>query len=315
MRVTDAKLAIMKIYVLTKSLRNMVGTGCMVALCLLTNASVAQPTAELRVAVIGGLEMSGVWTRIEAAAGAELDLQILTVMAAPKERVVPAFMQGEVDFLLIHGGDETFALESLGYSDAARTWGYNEFVIVGPPADPAGVAESASGVAALRKIQAGGQPLITFRDAGSHQVLRRLMDNAGLVPAQFNLLHDSALQAQQILNQAAQQNAYVIVGHLPVAFERMPTYGMQVLLQGDPAMRRAYVIVTPGPLHPASAAARTNAKRLAAYLVSDAGQAMLGETNLDDNTPWIYPRSAASGLLDMRPRQGGQPGQGFRATQ
>ena len=103
--------------------------------------------------------MSGVWPRIEETAEKSLDLDIITVLAAPKEQVVPAFIRGEADLLLIHGGDETFALEAVGYASALRTWGYNEFVIVGPTDDPARIAGAESGRDAMLKIQASMQPL------------------------------------------------------------------------------------------------------------------------------------------------------------
>lgn len=255
---------------------------------------------ELRIAVIGGLERSGDWARIKESAEEHLTLNIATVIAAPKEQVIPAFMSGDADALLIHGGDETFALESLGYGSALRTWGYNEFVFVGPEGDPAGISKARSGQDALQKIQTSGQPLISFRDPGSHQILKRLMDQAGLVPGQLNLLHDSASRPQQILRQAKNDGAYVIVGHIPVASGRMPSEGVRILLQGDPAMRRAYVIVTPGIRHPATPAARSNAEKLARYLLSDQGQQIVGGLGPDDKS-WLFPRSEATGLLQFGP--------------
>lgn len=275
---------------------------CFSFLCFFMSMPGFAAETELGVAVIGGLDMSGVWTRIEAAAEAELGLDISTEVAAPKEEVVPAFMRGDVDLLLIHGGDETFALEALGYASALRTWGYNDFVFVGPEADPAGIASATSGSEVMRLLQASQQPLISFRDIGSQQVVRRLMEGTGLIPAQFNLITDRVERAQQILTQASEDNAYVVVGHMPVAFGRMQSEGVKILYGGDPGMRRAYVIVTPGPLHPAGSAARANAERLATYLVSEAGQALLAESGPAAGVPWIYPRASGGGLLDLPAR-------------
>jgi len=258
---------------------------------------------ELKVAVIGGLDMSGVWSRIEESAEKSLDLDITTVIAAPKEQVVPAFMRGEADLLLIHGGDETFALEALGYASALRTWGYSEFVFVGPTADPAGVEQAASGREAIQKIQASKQSLIAFRDPGSHQVVKRLLDQAGLVPGQMQLLPDTVSRSQQILQLAASDQAYVVVGHMPVAFGRMPSEGVRILLSGDSSMHRAYVVVTPGAQHPATESARDNAEKLAAYLLSEDGQRILGEAGPSEGVPWVYPRVGASGMLQFRPQQ------------
>ncbi|MDA1372848.1 MAG: hypothetical protein O2971_19130 [Proteobacteria bacterium] len=272
----------------------------LLSVCLFASISTHGLTAdtELNVAIIGGLEMSGVWPLLESRAEEALGMQITTRLTAPKEQVVPAFIRGEVNALLIHGGDETFALESLGYAEALRTWGYNEFVFVGPASDPADLAGAVSGKEAMLKLQSSGAPLISFRDIASQQIIRRLLDSAGLFPRDINLIPDTAGRPQQILLQAERDQAYVIVGHMPVAFNRMPSGDTKIVLSGDPAMRRAYVVVTPGMQHPATAAARNNATRLADFLVSEEGQdaiAAIGRAG----TPWIFPRDAAGALLNF----------------
>lgn len=103
----------------------------------------------LRVALIGGLERTDFWSGMEPAIEAALGFELDTVASAPGEEVVPVFMRGEADLLLMHGGDETFAPEALGFAGPLRTWGYNEFVFVVPAADPAGIAEATTGREAI----------------------------------------------------------------------------------------------------------------------------------------------------------------------
>ena len=65
-----------------------------------------------------------------------------------------------------------------------------------------------------------------------------------------------------------------------------------VLVRDDPAMRRPYVVVEPGPRHPAGPAARAAAKTLADYLTGPAGQADLTTLAREDAArggPWIFP--------------------------
>jgi len=256
-------------------------------------------TAKIKVAVVGGIEMSGVWPRVAEAAEQALDVDVETVMASPKEGIVPAFMNGHADLLLIHGGDETFALQALGYADALRTWGYNEFAIVGPESDLAGVTGSSSGAEAIRRIQASGQPVMLFRDPGSYNILQKLLEQAGFTPSDFNWVIDGARRPQQILTQASQSGAYALVGHIPVAFGRMPSPGMEVMVTGDPVMRRAYVIATPGINHPASEATKALAEKLSSFLLSETGQAaILPDMSLDP--VWILPRTEASVELTRR---------------
>lgn len=253
---------------------------------------------ELKVAVIGGLDMSGFWPQMERTIEESLDINIETILASPKEQVVPAFVNGEADVLLMHGGDEAFALEAQGYAGPLRTWGYNEFVFVGPTEDPADLAFATSGVDAMQRLQETGAPLISFRDVASQQIIRRLLDAAGLYPRDINLINDTAGRQQEILLQADMDQAYVIVGHMPVAFNRMPSDGTKIVLQGDPAMRRGYVALVPGPRHPASTRARAQASELVNFLVSDAGQDALRAIQLD-GVPWILDKTAGATLIQF----------------
>lgn len=63
---------------------------------------------------------------------------------APKEGVIPPFRRGEADLLLIHGSDETYALQAAGLAAPLRAWAMNEHVIVGPDDDPPHSVEGAN---------------------------------------------------------------------------------------------------------------------------------------------------------------------------
>jgi len=256
------------------------------------DAAPSAPT--VRVAVVGGLVLSGVWPTLCQKAELATGLRIETVAAAPKEGVVPAFRKGEAELLLIHGSDETYGLQAAGLAAPLRAWAMNEHVIVGPDADPAGVAQASDAADALRRIIAANAPMMGFRDPGSFAIVAGLMRAAGLRPGPRQQLFDDSDSAQGVLRSAAANSAYVVVGHIPVAFGKMPSAGMRILLKGDPAMRRVYVAVEPGPQHPASARQRAMAHRLAAYLLSARGQSDLAEANLKAGGPWVFPVMEAS---------------------
>jgi len=107
-------------------------------------------------------------------------------------------------------------------------------------------------------------------------------------------LPDEGEQAHQVVTAAAKHGAYVVVGHIPVAFGKTPLGDYRVLLRGDPDLRRTFVLVEPGPRHPAGAAQRALARRLAEYLLGPRGQAALVEANQAIATPerpgpWVFP--------------------------
>lgn len=273
------------------TLRLSAALSLVTALC---SAPALAATPTVRVAVVGGLSLCGVWPVLAKQAEAATGLHIETVAAAPKEGVVPLFARGDADLLLIHGSDETYQLQAQGLAAPLRAWAQNEHVIVGPADDPAKVGEAPNGVAAVRRIATADAALIGFRDPGSFSTMQHLWRAANIRPGPRQQLFDNAEQPQQVLQAAAKLNAYVVAGHIPVAFGKMPAGNYRVLLAGDPAMRRVYVAVEPGPRHPAITAQRTRAKRLVNYLLSAAGQAALAAANdavatTERPGPWIFP--------------------------
>lgn len=246
----------------------------------------------LSVAVIGGIVLCGVWERLAPRLEQGSGLAIRTVASAPKEGVVPPFRKGEADVLLIHGSDESLALAYQGVSGPLRVWGANEHVIVGPSEDPAGIKGLSDGAAALARIAATKASMIGFRDPGSHGVLQNLIRRSGVPVSSEWLLVDTLPDSHQVLELASRRRAYVIVGHIPVVFEKLRGDGLQVLVHGDPRMRRPYVVLEPGPRHPAPDEKRIAARRFAEYLVSTAGQADLVEADRAAGGPWIFPLAA-----------------------
>lgn len=180
-------------------------------------------------------------------------------------------------------------------------------VFVGPAHDPAQLTSAESGSDAMLRLAASQQALIYFRDVGSLQVVRRLLDTAGLDPADLHILMDDVDRPRNILEQAAREQAYVIVGHMPVAFGRMEAEGVTIVYRGDPAMRRGYSVVTPGPAHPASSAARGLARRVADYLISQEGQRAVEQAGQSRGEQWILPRSAGDALIEFNSGNAGNP--------
>jgi tungstate transport system substrate-binding protein len=249
----------------------------------------------VRVAVVGGLTLCGVWPELARRAEAATGLAIETVATAPKEGVVPVFRRGEADLLLIHGGNETHALEAAQIAAPLRVWGWNEHVIVGPPDDPAEVATATSAAEALARVIQADAPMIGFRDPGSFAIVQGLLRAHDLRPGARQHLFDESKAPQMVLRSAAKKGAYAVVGHIPVAFGRMPNAGLKVLFRGDPAMRRAYLLVEPGARHPATPERRERARRLAAYLLGPDGQAALQEADRAAGGPWIFPNPPHTG--------------------
>ncbi|MDR0258756.1 MAG: tungsten ABC transporter permease [Comamonas sp.] len=279
-------------------LQHSAATGAVLGLVGGCASMAGSPSAAgVQVAVVGGLVLCGVWPRVAEAAGKALALPVTTVAAAPKEGVVPAFARGDAQMLLIHASDEAMALEAAGLAGPARVWGWNEHVIAGPAADPVGVRQAANGTDALRRIARAQAPFIALRDPGSYTVVQRLWRRGGVRPDARWLRVDTGPQPQAVLQLAAELKAYAVVGHIPLHFGKMSGPGIELLLHGDPLMRRPYVLLTPGPKHPATQAQRQAVQELADYLLGTAGQQALADANAATAGPWVFAReSVPAGL-------------------
>ena len=253
----------------------------------------------LRIAVVGGIDRCGVWPRLAEQVTRATGIDLETVAVGPKETLLPLYREGRADVMLIHGGDEVFALASEGWVGSLTVWAYNDHVIVGPDDDPAGLAGTVDGVAAMRRLRDGRFPFVAFRDPGSHGIVQRLWRLGGITPSEDWVRLDATENPHDVLDFAAAHRAHVVVGRIPVLTGKRRLQGQRLLVAGDPAMRRAYVAAPPGPDHPASATTRDAAERFIAYLVSNEGQRALMAADAKAGGPWLFPlgRTTRAGPL------------------
>lgn len=236
--------------------------------------AIAADKPPVRVAVIGGMTMTGMWqelaNRFETDTGWKTEL----VITGPKGVLSDALKRGAVDLLTMHSSDETTDLVADGYGTHLRPWARNEHTIVGPAADPAGIRGMTDGAAALKKIAAARAPFVDFYGPGSRELAHKLWKSAGLKPEGEWVLKDESASPQEIVKFAEQKHAYVVVGRIPVTKGKMPLGGMEVLVQGDPEMRRPYMVMEANPQKFPTANV-AGARALADWLVGERGQRFL----------------------------------------
>lgn len=250
----------------------------------------------VRVVVIGGLTMIGFWQRLAPVVEAATQTRLELVATGNKDVIVPVFTARQADLMLIHGGDEVIALLALGQAGRITAWGANEHVVIGPEADPAGVRGAPNGAEALQRIARTRARFIAFDDPGSHAIVQKLWRQADQPPPPGWREPDESPHPQQILAHAAARQAYVVAGHIPMAYGKMAAPGLAVLFKGDPAMRRPYVVVEqPEAPHAPCGLALNAPRRVAAYLASAEGQARIRQAGMARGEPWVFPLEPAGG--------------------
>jgi tungstate transport system substrate-binding protein len=220
-----------------------------VALALNLHAA-ENPTPNKRIvrcAVIGGMTMTGLWPEVVRMFEADTGYHCELVATGPRPEISAAFRAGKADLITMHSGDITTDLVADGYGIHMRPWTRNELSLVGPTNDPAHIRGMTNGASALRKIAEARARFVDFQGVGSRELVHNLWTAAGLEPKGDWVLKDDTVSKFDILQFARSNNAYVVVGYIPARLGKMNADGMEILVQGDPAMRRPFIVMEANP--------------------------------------------------------------------
>jgi tungstate transport system substrate-binding protein len=192
--------------------------------------------------------------------------------------------EGKVDLLTMHSGDITTDLVADGFGVNMRPWTRNELCILGPPDDPAHVRGMTNGADALRKISETKSRFVDFQGIGSRELTHTLWRLAGTDPKGEWVIRDDTVSKWNILQFARSNNAYVVVGYIPAQMGKMPAEGMEILVKGDPVMRRPFIVMETNPKK-FPRANFTGARALSDFLLSSNVQNFLLEFGRQTNGP------------------------------
>jgi len=250
----------------------------------------AADTHVVRCAVIGGMTMTGLWYQITKMFEAKTGYRIEVIATGPRPILDAAMRAGKVDLLTMHSGDITTDLVADGYGIDMRPWARNELCIVGPPDDPAHIRGMTNGAAALRKIAAAKAHFVDFADIGSRELVHTLWQQSGVEPRGEWLLQDQTVSRWNILQYARSNDAYVVVGYIPTQIGRMPATGMEIMVKGDPVMRRPFIVMETNPKK-FPQANYNGAKTLSDFLLSPEVQNFLLQFGTQTNgaSPLFFP--------------------------
>ena len=188
--------------------------------------------------------------------------------------------RGEADVVLAHSPQAEQTLMDEGFGAERRTVMYNDFVIVGPQDDPAGIAEVASATDAFRAIADSQSRFVSRGDeSGTNALELRLWKQAGIEPA-GDWYIESGTGMGETLNIANERGAYTIAdrGTYLALRDRLE---LPILVEGDPALLNIYHVIT---LNPANGP-RINTEggeAFLTFLLDPATQAFIGEFGVEE---------------------------------
>jgi len=217
-------------------------------------------------------EASGLFDHILPVFAAQTGIEV-RVVSQGTGQAMETGRRGDADVVLVHAREQEEAFVAQGYGVQRFDVMYNDFVIVGPGDDPAGVAMSGSAAGAMARIAAAGATFASRGDdSGTHLAELALWLGAGIDPAgRWYLSTGSGMGAT--LNTAAQIPAYALTDRGTWLSFANPG-PLQILFEGDPALVNRYGIILVNPdRHPHVKAEA--AQSFIDWIISDVGQAAI----------------------------------------
>lgn len=168
------------------------------------------------------------------------------VIAVGSGKALELAKNGDVDLTLVHARDAEQSFVAQGHGVERRDVMYNDFLIVGPASDPAGIRGEKNVLAALEKIVSSKARFISRGDnSGTDQREQAYWKDLGMKP-RGALYISAGLGMGEVLNMAQQLQAYTLTDRATYAAYRARN-GLAIAVEGDPRMLNPYGIIAVNP--------------------------------------------------------------------
>lgn len=167
---------------------------------------------------------------------------------------------GEADILWVHSPDDEMKFVEEGFGTGRITFLHNDFVLLGPAADPAKVKGTKKAADAFKKIAAAKALFVSRADqSGTHKKELKLWGAAGLKPGKEYYLEAGQGMAGT-LSIAEEKKAYVLVDR-STYLSMKKNLSLEIVSEGDEALINRYSLV----LIPVARFPKVNAPGAKAY--------------------------------------------------
>lgn len=198
------------------------------------------------------------------------------VVAVGTGQAIKNAMNGDGDVLLVHDTPAERRFVADGYGVERFDVMYNDFVVVGPPNDPAGIAGMKDTTAAFRKL-ADRKRLFASRgdNSGTHSKELALWKAAGVDPvaASGTWYRETGSGMGATLNTAVGMGAYALTDRGSwISFRNKGNY--EIVIEGDPELFNQYGVILVNPAKFQNVKAKQG-QAFVDWLLSDEGQAAI----------------------------------------
>ena len=243
----------------------------LIPLALTATLSIAQ-TPSIVMASTTSTEQSGLFGYLlpEFKKASGIDVKVVAVGTG---QAIDMGRRGDADVLFVHDQAAEEKLVAEGFALKRHPVMYNDFVLVGPAADPAGV-KGKDIAEALKKVSAAKAGFISRGDkSGTHAAELRYWQSAGVNSPAFSGYKACGCGMGPALNMAASLGAYALADRGTwLSFKNRA--GLAVLVEGDTRLFNPYGVLVVNPArHPQAKALQ--AQKFVDWVVSPAGQGVI----------------------------------------
>jgi len=197
--------------------------------------------------------------------------------------------KGEADVLLVHSPDDEKKFIADGYGVNRRLVMHNDFIVVGPPTDPAEIKGIKSAVEAFKKIASSKAIFISRGDnSGTHAKEKAIWKVAGLKYEGEKWYQQTGLGMGQTLNVASEKKAYTLAdrGTYLALKKRID---LDILAEGDAILLNIYHVIEVNPAK-FPKVNTVGGKAFADFMVSKEAQDMIKTFGVDKfGSPLFFP--------------------------
>ena len=247
------------------------------ALYLLLSPSPLHAETRLRMSTTTSVEDSGLMKELLPPFEKMHDVKV-DVIAVGTGQALKLGANGDVDLVFVHAKEAEEEFVAKGYGVNRREVMYNDFIIIGPKDDPAGVIGN-DAVRALRMIAEKKSPFISRGDeSGTHKKEKKIWELAGIKPSGPWYLETGQGMGATI-QVATEKQGYCLADRgTYLAFEKKTD--LIILSEGDDRLLNIYGIIAVNPeRHPH--VKYDLAITLINWITSLEGQRIIGEYKKD----------------------------------
>ena len=157
--------------------------------------------------------------------------------------------RGDADVVLVHAKNQELKAVEEGFFVNRHDVMYNDFVIIGPPDDPAKIKGLKSATEAFKKIAGSNSPFVSRGDkSGTHTKELAIWKQAGLDPKGQKWYMEVGQGMEKTQRIANEKRAYTLTDRGTwLATKDKDKLEMAVVLEGDPVLFNQYGVMAVNP--------------------------------------------------------------------